>query len=159
MFAVQRGSIAVVRSALRRRGALSVAISLSASPPREPAPSPTRRTPKWSPASRPATTTRAAMWAPAMHSARTFTRRVCGSVPSAPVRRRQLCGDELRRPGQFRRGADRVSTEERKAAMEYSVRTARIAVSTLLKLKTTLPPVYQGQHDIDALRGAPETLI
>ena len=31
--------------------------------------------------------------------------------------------------------------------MEYSVRTAREAVSTLLKLDTRSPPVYQGQHD------------
>jgi oleate hydratase len=31
--------------------------------------------------------------------------------------------------------------------MEYSVRSAREAVSTLLKLDAKLPPVYQGRHD------------
>ena len=38
--------------------------------------------------------------------------------------------------------------------MEYSVRSAREAVSTLLKLDAKLPPVYQGQHDPRALYNA-----
>ncbi|HXQ13785.1 MAG TPA: oleate hydratase [Caulobacteraceae bacterium] len=35
--------------------------------------------------------------------------------------------------------------------MEYSVRSARQAVSTLLGLSTTIPPVYQGQRDFEAV--------
>jgi oleate hydratase len=38
--------------------------------------------------------------------------------------------------------------------MEYSVRSAREAVSTLLKLDAKPPPVYQGQHDPRALYNA-----
>ena len=38
--------------------------------------------------------------------------------------------------------------------MEYSVRSAREAVSTLLKLDAKLPSVYQGQHDPRALYNA-----
>jgi oleate hydratase len=34
--------------------------------------------------------------------------------------------------------------------MEYSVRSARHAVSTLLGLSTSIPPVYQGQRDFKA---------
>jgi oleate hydratase len=35
--------------------------------------------------------------------------------------------------------------------MEYSVRSAREAISTLLQLDAKPPPIYQGQHDADAL--------
>ncbi len=42
--------------------------------------------------------------------------------------------------------------------MEYSVRSAREAVSTLLKLDAKPPPVYQGQYDVDALHGALKAL-
>lgn len=38
--------------------------------------------------------------------------------------------------------------------MEYSVRSAREAVSSLLGLKTDIPPVYQGQRDPQALYDA-----
>jgi oleate hydratase len=43
--------------------------------------------------------------------------------------------------------------------MEYSVRSAREAVSTLLKLDAKLPPVYQGQHDPHALYNALNALV
>lgn len=42
--------------------------------------------------------------------------------------------------------------------MEYSVRSAREAVSALLKLDSHLPPVYQGQHDPSALLKALKVL-
>ncbi len=42
--------------------------------------------------------------------------------------------------------------------MEYSVRTAREAVATLLKLEDRPPPVYQGHHDPQALYQALRSL-
>jgi oleate hydratase len=42
--------------------------------------------------------------------------------------------------------------------MEYSVRSAREAVSTLLGLNADIPPIYQGQHDPHALYEALRTL-
>jgi oleate hydratase len=42
--------------------------------------------------------------------------------------------------------------------MEYSVRSARQAVSALLGLPTHIPPVYQGQHDPKALLEAMKAL-
>jgi oleate hydratase len=53
--------------------------------------------------------------------------------------------------GQFAEAPDDVVF-----TVEYSVRTARMAVKALLGLDTAIPPVYKGQHDlfvlIDALR-------
>lgn len=43
--------------------------------------------------------------------------------------------------------------------MEYSVRSAREAVATLLRLERRPPPVYQGHHDPDALYQALKTLM
>ncbi len=42
--------------------------------------------------------------------------------------------------------------------MEYSIRSARSAVTTLRKLEAGPPPVYQGQYDIDALHQALKAL-
>ncbi len=42
--------------------------------------------------------------------------------------------------------------------MEYSVRSARQAVKTLLGLKTEIPPVYQGQHDPRAILEAAKAM-
>lgn len=43
--------------------------------------------------------------------------------------------------------------------MEYSVRSAREAVSTLLKLDAKPPPVYQGSHDPHAIYEAVKVLF
>jgi oleate hydratase len=42
--------------------------------------------------------------------------------------------------------------------MEYSVRSAREAITQLLNLKTKPPPVYQGQHHAEVLLNALKAL-
>jgi oleate hydratase len=42
--------------------------------------------------------------------------------------------------------------------VEYSVRSARIAVYALLDIKQEIPPVFKGQHDVGVLFNALKTM-